>query len=56
MASKVQLVLERVAREPTFAKLIIKDPQVALRSYKLTTEELNQVLSAVRRQAVPPPP
>lgn len=55
MASKVRLILERVAKEPTFAQLIIRNPRVALRSYNLSTEEYNQVLDAVRRGSEPPP-
>lgn len=55
MASKVQEILERAAREPTFARSIIRDPRGALRSYNLTTEEFNRVLDAARRSAVPPP-
>ena len=57
METEVQRVLDRVAKEPTFAQLIIKDPKVALASYRLSPEELNKVLTVVRTDfAAPPPP
>ncbi|MGD9404764.1 MAG: hypothetical protein PVH95_06395 [Anaerolineae bacterium] len=56
MATKVQLVLDRVAKEPTFAQLIIKDPQVTLAPYRLSPEEINKVLTVVRTEFQTPPP
>ena len=56
MATKVQLVLDRVAKEPTFAQLIIKDPQVTLAPYRLSPEEINKVLTVVRTEFHTPPP
>jgi len=56
MADNVKLVLDRVAKEPTFAKLIIKDPKVALAPYRLSPEELDKVLRVVREDSAPPPP
>jgi hypothetical protein len=57
MSTKVQLVLKRVAEEPTFAQAILKDARVALAPFKLSAEELRQVVTVVSsRYAAPPPP
>ena len=56
MATKVQLVLDRAAKEPTFAQLIIKDPKVTLAPYRLSPEEINKVLTVVRTEFQTPPP
>jgi hypothetical protein len=49
------LVLKRVTEEPTFAQAILKDAKVALAPFRLSPEELNQVVSAVTLRPVPPP-
>ena len=41
--------------DPT-TKLIIKDPKVALAPYRLSPEELNKVLTVVRKDFAAPPP
>jgi hypothetical protein len=56
MSDKVQLVLKRVVAEPTFAQAILKDPRVALASFKLSPEELKQVVTVVSSRYAPPPP
>jgi hypothetical protein len=54
--TEVQRVLDRVAKEPTFAQLIIKDPKAALSPYRLSPEEITRVVTVVRRESAPPPP
>jgi len=56
VADNVKLVLERVAKEPTFAQLIIKDPRVALAPYRLSPEETDKVLRVIRTDFQTPPP
>jgi hypothetical protein len=56
MADNVKLVLDRVAREPTFAQLILKDPRVALEPYRLSPEETDKILRVVRTDFQTPPP
>jgi hypothetical protein len=55
VADNVKLVLDRVAREPSFAQLILKDPRVTLSPYGLSPEEIDKVLAVVRTERVPPP-
>lgn len=52
----VQLVLKRVVEEPAFAQAILKDPRVALASFRLSPEEPKQVLTVVSSRYAPPPP
>ena len=56
MADNLKLVLDRVAKEPDFARLIIKDPRVALAPYRLSPEETDKVLRVVRTDFQTPPP
>lgn len=55
MSTQVQLVLKKVAEEPTFAQAILKDAKVALAPFRLSPEELKQVVSVVASRLVPPP-
>jgi hypothetical protein len=56
MSTKVQVVLKRVAEEPRLAEAILRDARTALAPFKLSPEELRQVVSVISSRAAPPPP
>lgn len=46
--SKVQSIVQKAKSDKNFAVRIVQDPRMALASYKLTTWELDEVVTQVK--------